>query len=893
MCAHGLRRTLLLALSLAISAAAAPKDPLPAPEGGGGFYTIVAGQAQTVQPGSLFGVAVRLQGTASVAGIEVKLLRVISGGPSIACEAALTDTSGLAVLSCQAGFTPFKTQVLITVGDNFGRVAPDFSITIQPPFLVEGFTKLQGDRITVPRGAEFDLTVQAVRDGAPVEGLRLNLSRSPQEVPVSCPGQIFTNAQGQGTARCSSLEDLEVDATVLITMADNQGNSVTFTVFLLAQDLLSDGIFKVSGDDQAATTGTALAFPLVARVIRAGRPAEGIPLRIGVSDQRLLVCPRDVVTGPGGLAVIACAAGPIIQNGFAAVFVNDDEGNALLQPFRVSVIGQALGTASRLALASPSPIRADAGETVDRALVVATLDAGDNPIGGVPVFFSSNQNIVFNPSVSISPADGLAPTTLTFGCPGGRGEIRVGPAPGTATLRVPVEIVTGGPTVLTRVQGNNQVGAPGERLDKIALVVRLTDRCFNAVSRRQVSWRVDPPGAATLENVISTTDGRGRSSVLVRMGDRPRKFQVTATFGELSRTFDLEIVSAPGGLRVVSGADQTLPRNEVSDPLTVELTTVDGFPIEGALIDFSVTEGDGGLTETEVVTDAAGRASTRYQASGGFGEATVQARLSSLSALTVEGVPQGELLAEFRLVVGGRRAAVNIDSGFVNGASFLPGWTPGSFGSIFGTGLMEDITGVVAASGPPFPTTLRGVSVTIDNVPAPIIAIADTGQGEQINLQVPFELAPGLSRVVLSNNGTETVLEGVRVRETQPGIFEASVQNGLYAAALHADFRLVAPADPARPGETILLFLTGLGPLVPDPGTNRPGPIPPARTSIRPTVLFDGSPVNDFGGFYAPGLAAAYQINFTVPDDATTGNHEISVVSGAESSQTVLLPVRR
>jgi hypothetical protein len=463
MCAHGLRRILFLALLTTLPAWAAPEDGPPAPEGAGGFYSIVSGQGQTVQPGSPFGLAVRLVGAPNVAGVEVKLIRVLSGGPNIACESTLTDSSGLAVVSCQAGHSPFKTQVLITLGDAFGRIAPDFGVTIQPPFLVEGFTKLQGDRITVPRGAEFELTVQVVRDGQPVDGLRLTLTRMPAEVPVSCPGQIFTDGQGLGRAQCSSLEDLEVDATVLITMRDSQGSSATFTVFLIAQDLLTDGVFKVSGDDQAATTGTALAFPLVARVIRSGRPAEGIPLSVGVSDQRLLVCPREVLTGPGGLATISCAAGPIIQNGFAAVFVNDGLGNALLEPFRVSVIGQQLGTASRFALSSNTPIRGDAGTTLDRGLVIATLDAADQPIGGVPVFFSSNQNITFNPSVSISAADGFAPTTLELGCPGGRGEIRVGPAPNTATLRIPVEIVTGGPSILTRVQGNNQSGAPQGR----------------------------------------------------------------------------------------------------------------------------------------------------------------------------------------------------------------------------------------------------------------------------------------------------------------------------------------------------------------------------------------------------------------------------------------------
>ena len=772
MSACALRRNRILALCCALlccalSGAAAPGDGLTQAEQAGGFYSQVAGQGQTVQPGSPFGLAVRLVGAATVSGVEVGVIRVLSGGPSVSCLPALTDTSGLAVLSCQAGFTPFPTQVLVTLGDASGRVAPDFGISIRPPVLTEGITKLQGDRVTVPRGTEFELTVQVVRQGAPVEGLRLTLTRSPAEVPVSCPGAIFTDAQGQGRAMCSSSEDLDVDATVLITMGDGQGRSATFTVFVIGQDLLTDGITKVAGDDQAATSGSALLFPLVARVVKSGLPASGIRLRISVSDQRLLQCPLEVYSSDQGLATIACAAGPIAGNGFALVYVNDDFGTALLEPFRVSVIATALGAASEFRLQRASPMRAEAGTKVDRALVIALLDGAGNPVPGVPMFFASNQNIQFSPSVAITPGNGIATSTLTFGCPGGLGEIRVGPQPGTTTLRIPVEILTGGPALLTRVQGDGQKGAPGERLDKVALVVRLTDRCFNASRGRQVRWRVDPPGAATLENLIATTDGQGRSSALVRLGPRPGPLTVTATFGDLTRTFALEVVSAPGGLRPVAGAEQTLPRSSLSEPLTVELTSVDGFPMPNVPIDYAIVSGGGSLTEPRVLTGPDGRASTRYQASGSFGETIVEARLAT-AALAPEGVEQGALTARFRLMVGGRRAAVNIDSGLVNGASFRPGLTPGSFASIFGTGLMEGVVGVVAASGPPFPTTLRGVSVTIDNVPAPIIAIADTGQGEQINLQVPFEIAPGLSRVVLSNNGTETVLDGVRVLETLP-----------------------------------------------------------------------------------------------------------------------------
>ncbi|MEZ5395358.1 MAG: hypothetical protein R2724_21420 [Bryobacterales bacterium] len=306
-------------------------------------------------------------------------------------------------------------------------------------------------------------------------------------------------------------------------------------------------------------------------------------------------------------------------------------------------------------------------------------------------------------------------------------------------------------------------------------------------------------------------------------------------------------------------------------------------------------EGPGALTDTFALTGDNGQASTRFLAPNAYGQTRVRATLNgtAVAALREAGIEQQSLSAEFLIITGGRRPVILPAGGFVNGASFRAGWTPGSLGSIFGVGLMEDIDGVVAPNGPAFPTTVRGVGVTINGVAAPILALANVGGREQINLQIPFEVQPGPATVVVNNNGTEAVYEGVPINASQPGIFEVNVQGGRYAAALHADYRLVAPSDPARPGETILLFVTGMGSLQMPVATNQPGPTPAPRTAFEPVVGIDDQGVTNFGGYYAPNFTTLYQINFQLPEDITTGDHRVSVGAGGEFSQTAILPVRR
>jgi uncharacterized protein (TIGR03437 family) len=146
--------------------------------------------------------------------------------------------------------------------------------------------------------------------------------------------------------------------------------------------------------------------------------------------------------------------------------------------------------------------------------------------------------------------------------------------------------------------------------------------------------------------------------------------------------------------------------------------------------------------------------------------------------------------------------------------------------------------------------------------------------------------------VVIENNGSRATIPGVPVRPIFPQIFEFELGGTKYAAALHADFSVVTPQNPARSGEVILLFLTGMGATSPPIATNVAGPAPPAITLRSPSVGLNGEGMEILGSFYAPGLYTAYQINFRVGPNVRSGLASLSVVVDGVASQDAKLPIQ-
>lgn len=130
-------------------------------------------------------------------------------------------------------------------------------------------------------------------------------------------------------------------------------------------------------------------------------------------------------------------------------------------------------------------------------------------------------------------------------------------------------------------------------------------------------------------------------------------------------------------------------------------------------------------------------------------------------------------------VFGSKSSTVSI-AGVTNAASYAKdangngsAVAPGSLVSIFGT-----YPGATAATATtvPLPTSLGGVSVTFNGIPAPISAVVPTGTYPLINAQVPFEVlsagqTAATANVVVTVNSLSSAPQAVPIVPAAPGIF--------------------------------------------------------------------------------------------------------------------------
>jgi uncharacterized protein (TIGR03437 family) len=210
-------------------------------------------------------------------------------------------------------------------------------------------------------------------------------------------------------------------------------------------------------------------------------------------------------------------------------------------------------------------------------------------------------------------------------------------------------------------------------------------------------------------------------------------------------------------------------------------------------------------------------------------------------------------------------------TGVVNAASnspFTAQISPGEVISLYGTGFPAASQTLTAPL--PFPTNLGGVQVMINGAAAPVYAVSPG----QVNAVVPYTTPSdgSLASIQVISNGTPSNVVQTYTGLTSPGVFTVPSGGLGYGAILHANFSLVSATSPAKMGETVQLFLTGLGAVSPAVNAGAAAPsTQPFATAMWPVDIF----IDDANGNssqaavayqgLAPGLGGLYQVNFTVP----------------------------
>ena len=842
-----------------------------------GTLGLVTTNNLVVAGGTRFQITVKATnaGGGAESGVPVFVSNRFPTTAPVSCFTAITAANGEGILDCTMGEITAPAPIQLTISDTRGRSAPIVNIQAVIPTDFEGLALLAGGGERIPLDVEHLIVVQVSRRRVPVEGETLSLTTVPASDVLTCPRNAKTDAEGKATFVCRSARELEEGAeSVEFTIRGNANSALTGSVIVDPEAVAPTGLTKVQGDGQLVPQGQPVQF-VVAR-FEDGAPVADSTLNITVLDPGtppVMTCPTNARTNAEGIGRFTCTAGTIFGARRSVQIQVSNFGVTLAEPFTVIVTESSFGFAQSLEFVSDENLRLPVGQPVlDAIQVKAVTDAGD-PVPNVTVHFFalSAGEITIDPPSARTDSEGIASATVTVGCNSSPVTVGVGFEPNETFLDLTVRPEEGSFAQITILQGDGQNGAPGQ-VNPLALVAQTSDACGQPLPQQSVTWRVKPAFAATLQNVVSRSDSRGRVSARAMGGQYGGPYEVEVGAGEIFATFNLAVNLPASELRAVSGSGQTVGSGqEAAQPLVAQALGSNGFGVSDIPVQWSVAEGPGTITQSEATTGAAGIAFARVRVGGGSGP-----------RVRIEAKALGQTVSFLLNSTDGPQAPA---AGFTNGASFQTGWTQGGTGSIFGVALADQLVGASAA---PFPTSLSGVTVRINGTPAPLIFVSPG----QINLQVPFDAAVGAATVEINNNGKALTVSGVQINALQPGIFERELEGGFYAAALHEDSTPISPSSPARPGEVVQLFFTGGGALNPAVPTNQPGPASPlAFTAVPVIVRVDGVEQQGAGSVYAPNYITLYQVNFRLSANAAAGNRQLQLEMQGVTSKTVTLPV--
>ncbi len=218
--------------------------------------------------------------------------------------------------------------------------------------------------------------------------------------------------------------------------------------------------------------------------------------------------------------------------------------------------------------------------------------------------------------------------------------------------------------------------------------------------------------------------------------------------------------------------------------------------------------------------------------------------------------------------------------GITNAANYTPitnAYAPGELVTLYGN---FDVSTQVAP-GLPFPTKLGGLQVLVNGQAAPVYLVSQN----QINAVIPYEISGEFfATFQVVTNASKSNMVTVYVDNSAPGIYTLNESGVGPGAILHAGYSEVSNTNPAKPGETVVMFMVGLGPVTPQVDDGAAAPSSPVSNSVEASDTFvfldDGENFElaqvQFAGL-APGFAGLYQVNFTVPTSGLN-NGDVEII---------------
>lgn len=220
------------------------------------------------------------------------------------------------------------------------------------------------------------------------------------------------------------------------------------------------------------------------------------------------------------------------------------------------------------------------------------------------------------------------------------------------------------------------------------------------------------------------------------------------------------------------------------------------------------------------------------------------------------------------------------EGGVVSLASSQRRVSAGGIFSIYGPQLAVS---EALAPSVPLPLRLNGIQVLVNGVAVPLYYVGPL----QINAQMPLNQAAGTVRVQVVRDGVASNEVAVEVIAASPDILRYGANR---AVAINENGSLNGPGSAARPGQFLVVYFTGVGPVdqVVASGAAAPtNPLARATSSFNATIGGRSANVPFLG--LAPGFVGLGQANIQVPEGLAPGDYELVItINGVESNRVLV-----
>jgi len=201
-------------------------------------------------------------------------------------------------------------------------------------------------------------------------------------------------------------------------------------------------------------------------------------------------------------------------------------------------------------------------------------------------------------------------------------------------------------------------------------------------------------------------------------------------------------------------------------------------------------------------------------------------------------------------------AANPVITSVANNASLTSALAPGSAAAVFGTNLPTSASAGALVGGQTAQVTLASAT--------------------QWNIAIPYNASTGSSTIQIGASAAFPVT----LSQYAPALFSAdgSGQGIVAAQRIVTGSPTVTASAPALPGDTIILYATGLGAI---DANGYPSPLPTVTVGSQPVTVL-------FAGVVSPGL---YQVNIQLSATTPSGSLPVVLSIGGFNSQSLALPV--